>query len=884
MEDAATRHRPEAPPRDHVVAAPLELGRFVLLQRIGLGGMGVVYTAYDPELDRKVAVKLLHPSLSGSDREDIGRARLLREAQAMAKLSHPNVVTVHDVGTHKDQVFIAMELIDGPSLATWLHARPRAWREVLDVFLGAGRGLAAAHRAGLVHGDFKPDNVIIDGDGHARVLDFGLAFAQDRGERPPIDPELLRSRPGRSSIDLSTRLTRTGALTGTPAYISPEQFLGESASAKTDQFSFCVSLYEGLYGQRPFAGDDLRTLRESILLGRIGDEPPGHKVPAWLRRLLLRGLARDPALRFADMPALLAELARDPGRRRLRVALTAAGLAAAAAVALTYRWVLIHSYAAQQAAREAVCAPPPDSLARVWDPATRAQVRDALLATKVAYAADVAARVEARIDEYSAAWLDMRTDACKATYLRGEQSPALLDLRMACLDRRRGELRSLVEVLAAADAGVVENATQAAARLPGLAACADTPALLAERPPAARPDDVAAANRLRDQLARAHALEQTLQLKAGLELATSAVPVARALGDRALVAEAQLRQGELLGAAGDAAAAEQAIGEAFFTAESTRSPALAAEAAIALIQLSAEHSNLPAGREWARHAEALVARAALDSVGDGERLAASLLNSLGTLHTLEGALPQAEAAYTRALALRIRGRENNAIEIAGLHNNLGNLRLRTGDLAGAQEQLDLAVRQYRELLGDHHPRVGVALSNLGNVQVRRALYPEAQASFERAREILAAGLGHEHFHVGVTHNNLGDVLQRRDQPAAAQEHYDRALAIFIASFGPDAPPMAYPLTGTGECRLAQGHPAEAVVILERALSLRSADEPPELARTRFALARALWSDPAAHARARDLARLARDDYRGASVTYARELREVEAWLAGHGGA
>ncbi|MBA3546614.1 MAG: serine/threonine protein kinase, partial [Nannocystis sp.] len=248
MVELGTRYEGEArSPRGDI---PAELGRFVVLHRVGAGGMGVVYAAYDPELDRKVAVKLLHPSV-GSDREDVGRARLLREAQAMARLSHPNVVTVFDVGTRDDQVFLAMEFVQGLPLSAWLKA-PRGWREVVAVFIAAGRGLDAAHREGIVHGDFKPDNVIVDVEGRARVLDFGLAFAQDRG-KPPSDPEARRSsRSGRSGVDLSTHLTRTGALTGTPPYVSPEQFLGESASARADQYAFCVSLYEGLYGDRPY--------------------------------------------------------------------------------------------------------------------------------------------------------------------------------------------------------------------------------------------------------------------------------------------------------------------------------------------------------------------------------------------------------------------------------------------------------------------------------------------------------------------------------------------------------------------------------------------------------------------------------------------------------
>ncbi|HEY8377881.1 MAG TPA: serine/threonine-protein kinase, partial [Nannocystis sp.] len=379
---------------------PQRIGRFVVLERLGAGGMGVVYAAYDPQLDRKVAVKLLLPSLSGSDREDVARARLLREAQALARLSHPNVVAVYDVGTHAGQVFIAMEFIAGESLTSWLKAEPRSVREVLAVFQDAGRGLAAAHRAGLVHGDFKPDNVLVDRAGRVRVVDFGLAFAQEETRTEEESPGALRS-----TLELSQLPARPGMLVGTPAYMAPEQFHGEPGSARSDQFSFCVSLYEGLYGHRPFAGDDVATLKRAVCLGAVPDEPRDRRLPPWLRRVLLRGLHWDAAQRFSDMDQLLAALARDPGRRWRRAGLTALAVLTLAGAAWGYRWAILREY--EQ--RQGLCAAAAENLAGIWDHDRKDMVQKSFMATGVAYAADTWARVAARLDAHTAAWVRMHT-------------------------------------------------------------------------------------------------------------------------------------------------------------------------------------------------------------------------------------------------------------------------------------------------------------------------------------------------------------------------------------------------------------------------------------------------------------------------------------------
>src|SRR6218665_1994848 len=289
------------------------VGRYVLLRRVGEGGMGVVFAAYDPDLDREVALKLLKP---GAVTDAEARGRLVREAQALARLSHPNVVIVHDVGQDDDTVFLAMELVRGRTLRHWLAEAPRPWREVLSRFLQAGQGLAAAHAVGLVHRDFKPDNVLLGDDGQVRVTDFRLARAGPSLLSPPEPWEREAPAPGGDTL--------AGVRQGTPAYMSPEQWRGLRADARSDQFSFCVALYEALFGQRPFAGgttgERVRALRE----GRVTPPPRGSRVPRGacvpgaVPIAVRRVLAVEPASRHPSLDALLARLESGSRARRWR--------------------------------------------------------------------------------------------------------------------------------------------------------------------------------------------------------------------------------------------------------------------------------------------------------------------------------------------------------------------------------------------------------------------------------------------------------------------------------------------------------------------------------------------------------------------------------------
>jgi eukaryotic-like serine/threonine-protein kinase len=411
--------------------------------------MGVVYAAYDPELDRRVAVKLLHPGGDG----ETGRARLLREAQTMARLTHPNVVTVHDAGTIDDQVFVAMELLDGETLKQWMHAKARPWREVLATLLPAGRGLAAAHAADLVHRDFKPDNVMIARDGRVVVMDFGLARPSVADETPTETPREVRRAPVGS-------LTETGAILGTPAYMAPEQHLGREAGPAADQFAYAVTLYEALQGQRPFlpAPDDdvspSMALGAEIVAGRIRPGPRDGELPPRLRRAVVRGLADDPAARWPSMQAMLDELEAVARPRRWSIGVAAAGVVVAGGAV---------AFAATRgggtAAAPSPCLGADARLVGVWDDAAHARVAQAFRSSGAAVAEHSVASVTRTLDEYFAAWVAQRTSACEDTR-HGQQSDELLDRRMLCLDTRFAEARALVDIFAHADVTVVNQSVR----------------------------------------------------------------------------------------------------------------------------------------------------------------------------------------------------------------------------------------------------------------------------------------------------------------------------------------------------------------------------------------------------------------------------------------
>ncbi|MBA3454892.1 MAG: serine/threonine protein kinase [Deltaproteobacteria bacterium] len=317
--------------RPSYVAMGTSLGRYTLFERLGAGAMGVVYRATDRELGRDVALKQLHrPNEELTD-------RLVREARSMAQVNHPNVVAVYDVGTADGVTYIAMEMVAGESLRTWQRAS-RTVRQIVEAYVSAGRGLAAAHAAGIVHRDFKPDNVLVGHDGRVRVTDFGLAASRvtEGGGRSPL-----------TTMMSDVNLTTSGSVLGTPAYMAPEQFTGGNVDARTDQFNFAVALYEALYGQRPFEGKTFAELSDNVCEGRLRPPPPGARISRGLHEIIMRGLSVKPGDRYPTMEHMLVELGRDRARPWRRTASVATALAVLLALGLGADWIVRDRVSAQ---------------------------------------------------------------------------------------------------------------------------------------------------------------------------------------------------------------------------------------------------------------------------------------------------------------------------------------------------------------------------------------------------------------------------------------------------------------------------------------------------------------------------------------------------------
>jgi tetratricopeptide (TPR) repeat protein len=792
------------------------LGRYVVLEALGEGGMGIVYAAYDPELDRRVAIKLLRAGHGDPE----ARLRLLREAQAMARLSHPNVVAIYDVGTFDGQVFMALELVRGRSVGDWLKVSKRTWPEVLEIFVAAGRGLAAAHAVGLVHRDFKPDNVLIADDGAVKVMDFGLARAEaGRGEASGL------SGPHEGKT-LDLELTRAGARMGTPAFMAPEQHLGGAVDARTDVFAFCVALYLGVYGDYPFPTDSWASLQAAVLDGAVRAPPAGVKAPQWLERALRRGLQLRPEDRWQSMGALLEELTRERGRRRRRLAL--GGLAVAATLGL------LSLRGEDEGAR--ICGGAAAEIAATWGEEQRAAVDAALRATGASFAGQTAIRSLAALDAYADAWVEARAAACWA-HQRRELSEELYDLELACLSRRQREMAARVAVLAAADAEVAQEAVRAVSSLPELDSCSDPARLRAPyEPPAAAARELVEA--LGAQLAAARAQGEGGRPRRGYELATAASAAAEALGYPPILAEALVTQGSLEVLTGAYSAAEVSLGRAWWTALGARHDEAAATAAVALIAVVGRRlGRAEEGVVWARHAEAMLTRR-----GALDRLQALRLENLAALH-------QGQARYAEALRDLDEASDVYRRVLPPAHPTFAELAAKRGDalrgLGRAEEalvELEAARSALEAAYGADHPRVAATLNNLGAAYTAAGELGPAKAALERALVIEEAALGAEHPDVAATLNNLAIVLMKRAEVDAAEVALDRAIAIR----GREAadPALSDALLNRGSLRLQRGQRALALVDYERALVndlTIFGEQHPNVAITRNNLGFLLWT-------------------------------------------
>ncbi len=852
-------------------ALPEYIGRYKVVRRLGSGGMGVVYAAWDESLNRKVALKVLRTRV-GRNKRDTGRKRLQREAQAMAKLSHPNVVAIYDVGMVEDQIFLAMEFVKGQTLTRWLQAERRSWRVVLAVFMQAGRGLSAAHRAGIIHRDFKPDNVLIDGESRVRVVDFGLARA-DGGSglyARPDTYEAITAKPGNSMLDM--RITRTGGMTGTPAYMAPEQYLGQPTDARTDQFSFCVALFEGLYGLRPFVGDRVALVREAVLGGHIQDVPKDSDVPLWLLRILTRGLAVRPGERHRSMDDLLARLADDP-RRPLRRWLAIGGaVVVVGAVVIAARELRQGAAQPPETAALALC-DTDSALAGVWDETRRQAVSAAFASSGVASAELQAQRVGVVLDTRVDEWREMVRGTCTQAQALSRAPPEPL---VACLRRRVGGLRALSDALLRAEPNTVEHALAGAWSLPPSADCAD-----------ARGPDATwyhGDERPLTELDRAAVHGALGDVAGGLAMAKAVASVAREQDDLRLQAEALHRQATLERAAGDPAAAERSLLGALWAAEASRQDDLVIDSETLLLEVFGE-----LGRDddavalWPRLTGVLQRRS-----DDGRRESAAL-HAIGRLLLRRGR--HAEAATQLALALRLgeRSLSTEHPQVGRLLLDLALAQARLGAHDEAARHLDRAVRLLRAALPGADPALVQVHLARAEVERRRGRMREAAADYELAGSIVVATHPQDLASLAEVQLGLGEVALAQSHWAAASAAFTQALTLRERLHGPTDLSLIDPLIGQCMTATGRGLHAQAVAAGRRALEL--AERPSAAGTTgpaRLALARALWAQaaysgtatPAVRGQIVGLARAALADLQGAAHPDPRAISAAAEWIAG----
>lgn len=676
----------ESPPQTATESrdVPRTIGRYLIIERLGTGGMGEVFAAYDRDLDRRIAIKVLHRD--GSDTNGRRRDRLLREAQAMARVNHPNVVNVHEVGTAEGQVFLAMEYVKGPTLREWLSETTRDWSAVVDVISQAAAGLSALHTAGLVHRDVKPSNIIVGLDGRVRVLDLGLVGVGG-DERVEEVADATHDDTASASRQMSIGLTRTGDILGTPAYMSREQFLGLDLTPASDIFSLAIVLFEALFGEHPFLADTFTKLRSNVVLGKIKKVEHTTKVPAWLRAAVLNGLASAPEQRPASMQAFRESLEPPVSRSRrwLPVVLSAAVVTLIFGV---YSWF-------NQATSPEVCVGADTVIGEVWNPKLAVEVRRSMLATGLPYAGELAARVVDNLDNYANTWISHHRSSCQA-FTRGETSAALLDARMACLDRRREALGETVALLSAADAELMTHAGQMVGNLPRLASCDDLAALHSamEHNPAST-EQVKA---LEVALVRASTLSFAGRLDAARDTINEVVAKAEALEQPSTVARALLTAARgSINLQTDRETTFSDLDRALSLAIRENLPELAAEAMIRRVYLR----GLRAGGTAAALADLSIAKAMLDRAGDSPELRALLLNNTGSIQLSAGERDAAREAFKQSLVAKERLYGKGHLEVAVALANLGML----AETEDERKQLHRRmVAIYRDQLGPDHPQ------------------------------------------------------------------------------------------------------------------------------------------------------------------------------------
>ncbi len=810
--------------RDDAIERGHSVDRYLILSELGSGGMGTVFLAYDPELDRRVAVKLLRAEAGDADDIEEGQRRLLREAQALARLAHPNVVAVFDAGTHAGRVFVAMEYVDGQTLREWLGERQPPVEDILEAFRSAGQGLLAAHQAGLVHRDFKPDNVMVGRDGRVRVMDFGLArgqldLQQDREGDAAVSserqaggakagPDVDRRKPEEVLIGtdrMSLPLTVAGAMLGTPAYMAPEQHMCLPADAKSDQFAFCVALYEALYGERPFSGKTLERLRSAVLAGAINDPPKGSKVPPALRKVLQRGLSVSPADRWPSMEWLLDAIApRPPVSRRVFVGVGAVG----AVAALT--WII----AMGSGRAESICEDRSAAAHKAWT-SSRGEIARQYQSSSLPFARSSLRRVDSALERFAGSWAKSRYVACLDATTGADAGIARA--RELCLSRRLTAYQATVELLAGADDAVIAHTDEVIAALPDVERCADPEYLAAQVEPPSDPNVAARVAALEAKLERARALGVAGDDNAANELLESVETEVSEVGFGPITARWGLAIGVIRSHAGDGTNARDRLRAAYFSAMEAHDDEAAIEIARELAFASGYVlARYDEGELWLDQASALLLRN--KAMPDSTR--ASIMRTRAVILDEQARHQDAVTELRTALAL-LGERDDKPLLVAHLRADLASSLHMVGEFDEAKATMEAARAVFVEQLGEAHPQLAMIENNYGSLLQNTGDYVGARASFERAIAILTEVYGEDHPDLAGARNNLGTVLQAEGDFEGALVLHEFAARAIEANKGQFHPHLVVPKLALASALRSLGRHSEALEHLRRAEEIRA---------------------------------------------------------------
>ncbi|MFV8752663.1 protein kinase domain-containing protein [Nannocystaceae bacterium ST9] len=739
---------------------PLTVGRYRLLANVGRGGLGHVWAAHDPQLDRVVAVKLLRDQAIRRHRR--ARAQLLAEAAVMARLTHPNVVRVYDVGDHEGELFVAMEYVEGQTLRAWQLGRTD-WRELLDVYLLAGEGLAAAHASGLVHGDFKPDNVLIGNDGRVLVSDFGVAphliqahLEGALGSGPDddtgdVDSAMATHEEGGAPMTVrDSSFSEALELIGTPAYMAPEQLDGRRADVLADQFALCVSLWEALMGERPFQGQTPERLRQAI--GQ-GPREPKRRIPAPLLALLRRGLAEAPSARHPDLATLLARLRRLRTRRRRWSMI--AGVAALVATTIAG---LAYGLLVEGPARES----PSCSLEQrlEWGDEQRAALERRLASEPLALSDDRVALALARLDDFADAWTSARQLTCVLNDHEGEPGVARFHERSLCLVAAEAEFDATLAVLSTAEAKPSMVAQPLIAALPDPGHCVRPDQGVAIDDDPERAEQLAV---LRRGVAQVRATRLGQQHEPALRLCVELLAAAESLGDAALLAALELEQGRLLRHVGSSREGLRRLQRASSLAATIDDRELALEAAsevaFSLMALDGDPREFEA---WAERAVLLGER-----VGDPVAAMHGRL-LLGRAAMLLDRPDEALAIQQDALARAERELDPDNPELAYAHDFLGGTHGELGHVEQAIEHKLEAIAILERTYGPDHMDLVTLLATAANIHALVGRREQAEPLFERSLAIPIKLLGREHRRTRSVARRFAEYLFDEGRPSEAE--------------------------------------------------------------------------------------------------------------------